>query len=296
MTLKRVGFIGVGQMGLPMARRVAEAGYPLTVFDVQPENCERLRAAVPACDIDVVASADLVAGASTVLLMLPSSLEVTDVVRRLLGADSPPRMIIDMSSSIPAATRELARECGARECRLIDAPVSGGAACASAGTLTIMVGCPQGDLPLVHDLLSIFGQPRRVGEIGAGHAVKALNNYLSAAAMLATAEAVALCERMGLDAAATIETIDQSTGRSWATHYKFPEFVFTERFDSGFSLRLLAKDLGIAKAMAGDAGLRLTLLGTCAAAWAEADADMPGSDHTEIASWVSSHTAVAHDG
>jgi len=265
-----------------MATRLA-ARFPLRVFDVDPaalafwDGMEGVEVAA-----DPVAMA---AGAAAVVLSLPDSAVVEAVVPELLGALSPGALIIDMSSSAPVSTRRLgdrAREAGVG---FVDAPVSGGVAGAEAGTLTAMVGGQDCDVRAVEPLLAeMTGARFHVGGPGAGHAVKALNNLLSATGIAITTEAISIGSRFGVDPARMIEVFNASTGRNWATEYKFPEFVLRDRWDSGFRLGLQRKDLDIALALAGATATDVPLATATAAAWRDAESALgPDVDHTEFA-------------
>jgi len=179
-----VGFVGLGRMGTPMATRLAEAGYRVRGYDVSEQAvsswAERAGGACPAASLDAAA-----AGAAAVILMLPDSA----VVRRVIGGLdlTPDAVVVDMSSSEPLVTRELARRV-----TLVDAPVSGGVAGAVSGQLTIMAGGAPADIDRVRPLLDVLGaRVVHCGDVGAGHAVKALNNLLSATHLLAASEAMA---------------------------------------------------------------------------------------------------------
>jgi 3-hydroxyisobutyrate dehydrogenase len=277
-----VGFIGLGAMGRPMATRLA-ARFPLRVFDVDPAV---LAFWEEADGVETVADLAAAApGAAAVVLSLPDSSVVEAVVPELLAGLAPGALIVDMSSSDPVSTRRLgdrAREAGVG---FVDAPVSGGVAGAEAGTLTAMVGGQDCDVRAVEPLLeAMTGTRFHVGGPGAGHAVKALNNLLSAAGIAITTEAIAIGFRFGVDPARMIEVFNASTGRNWATEYKFPEFVLQDRWDSGFRLGLQRKDLDTALALAAATATDVPLATTTAAAWRDAESALgPDADHTEFA-------------
>lgn len=279
----RIGFIGLGNMGLPMARRLAEGGYAVQGYDVSA----RARDAMAQLGVVADSPADAARGAAAVVLMLPSSVVVDHVVReeRLLDAAG---LLIDMGSSDPLCTRALASEAAARGAVLVDAPVSGGVAGARAGTLTIMFGGDAATADACRPLLGRLGEPIvHVGPVGAGHAVKALNNLLSATSLLATSEAVAIGRRFGLDPGVMIDAINASSGRSGSSEQKFPRFVLPGNYASGFALRLMAKDASIALSLGRSLGVAASVSDVAARLWAEASAALPpDADHTEIARWV----------
>jgi 3-hydroxyisobutyrate dehydrogenase len=282
-----VGFIGLGRMGSPMALRLAEAGYKVRGYDVDPQVlnslAERGVAVTPASGLAAAGE-----GAPAVILMLPDSSVVARVMTGLLGALSPGAVVVDMSSSEPRVTRDLAAEAREHGVTLVDAPVSGGVAGATRGSLTIMAGGAAADVRRVRGLLDVLGsRVMHVGDVGAGHAVKALNNLLSATHLLATSEAMTAAAEFGLDVPVVLEAINLSSGRSGSTENKWPNFVVPRTFDSGFSLRLMLKDMRIALGMADSMGTPSRLSAAAVALWAEAAAALPDdADHTEIARWL----------
>ena len=265
-----------------MARRLAGAGHRVRGHDLVARELEGVLAAVSA--------ADAASGADAVVLMLPSSADVhwVAVENGVLEAMDARATLIDMSSSEPMATRELAEAAGARGIDLVDAPVSGGVPRATDGTLTIMAGGRDAAVERVRPLLETIGsRVLHVGPIGAGHALKALNNLLSATHLLATAEAVAIGRRFGLDPKLMVEVINTSSGASASTDVKYPNYILNEAFNSGFGARLMVKDVGIAVGLGEELGVPATLGEQTLELWREAAEALPAdADHTEIARWV----------
>jgi 3-hydroxyisobutyrate dehydrogenase len=171
---------------------------------------------------------------------------------------------------------------------LIDAPVSGGVAGARAGTLMIMVGGPRESFERFKPMLSAIGnRVIRAGDAGAGHAVKALNNLMSAAHLLASSEALIAGRRFGLDPAVMLEIINGSSGRSGSTENKWPNYVLTEKYDAGFSIRLMVKDIKLALGIEHATGVPSAASEAVVATWEAALADLPpDADHTAIARWL----------
>jgi len=279
-----VGFVGLGNMGAPMSARLVAAGYRVNGYDV----AAGARAAL--AEVGGTAVRDLagaVAGAATVVLMLPNSEIVTETVRDHRFAAEPGTVVVDMSSSEPWRTRELAIELRERGITLVDAPVSGGVARARTGTLTIMTGGDPADLARVEPVLAALGATTRAGDVGSGHAVKALNNLLSATHLLVTCEAILAGEKFGLDPAVMLEIFNRSSGRSGSTENKWPRFILPGTFDSGFGLRLMLKDMGIASGLAEQVGAPGQLGRRATELWARAaEALDAGADHTEIVKWL----------
>ena len=283
-----IGFVGLGNMGEPMSARLGAAGLRVAAFDIDPGARER--AALNA-GVDAVPSLSGAArGAAAVILILPNSSVVRQVVLDdgLLEAMEPGALLIDMSSSDASETRALSAPLAARGIRFLDAPVSGGVVGARDGTLTIMVGGAEGDLADCRRVLDVLGKEViHVGDLGAGHAVKALNNLLSATSLLASSEVLATAIEFGLDPEVVLEVVNRSSGRSWSTELKLPKYVLTDRFDSGFGMRLMLKDIQIAVNLAREMGTPALLGEAAVEYWAQAaDALGEDADHTEIAKWV----------
>jgi 3-hydroxyisobutyrate dehydrogenase len=285
-----IGFVGLGNMGAPMARRLAGAGYRLIVADAVPAAVEKFRAGTKA---DVAASLkDLGAACRLVITMLPDG----KIVRSVLMGESgiaagltPGAIVIDMTSASPVGTRELGVELAARGISLLDAPVSGGVGRAAEGKLSIMAGGDPELLARCKSILETMGQVFLTGAAGSGHAMKALNNYLSAANLAIAAEAVLAGERFGLDPDLMIRIFNASTGRNTATDHKYPKFVLPRTFDSGFSLGLMAKDLRLALELANDSGSPTDLLKMTVDMWAKAEQQLGfRADNTEIVKYLES--------
>ena len=285
---ERIGFIGLGNMGAPMARRLAAAGFQIVAADADPAALARFCTTVP-CE-RAGSLADLGRSCRLVITMLPDGGSVRQV---LLGADGvaaglpPGSVALDMSSAEPVGTRALAAKLADAGISLVDAPVSGGVKRAVAGSLAIMAGGEPAAIARCRPVLAPLGQVFCAGASGSGHAVKALNNYLSALALAATAEAMMAGESFGIDPAVMLEILNHSTGRNTATEQKYPAFVLPRTFNSGFALGLMAKDLRIALGLAEAVGTPAVLLSECAALWNAAERRMGGSaDNTDIVRYL----------
>jgi 3-hydroxyisobutyrate dehydrogenase len=278
-----VGFVGLGRMGTPMVRRLAAAGVAVRGHDSvsRPELADVVTL--------VDGAPDVADGVPVVILMLPDSTVVEAVVHRagLLDALAPGTVLVDMGSSEPLRTRALAAEVAARGAVLVDAPVSGGVAGATAGTMTVMLGAPDDVVAGLRPLLAALGRVRHVGPVGAGHALKALNNLMSATHLLASSEALLVGERFGLDPAVMLDAVNGSSGRSVSTEVKWPDFVLPGTFDSGFAISLMLKDIRIALGLAEATGSASALAACTVELWAAAAAALgPGADQTEIVRWL----------
>jgi len=292
----RIGLVGLGNMGAPMAARVRAAGFALSVLDTRNDVAHAVAVACGATAVDSLAT--LASRSDVVVTMLPDGGTVRRVVlgpgNRLLDALAPDAVVVDMGSSSPTGTRALGAALAAHGVGMLDAPVSGGVRRAADGTLTVMVG---GDPALVARCVPLF---RAVGErvfecgpLGSGHATKALNNLVSAAGLLAAAEAMVVGRRFGLDPARMLEVLNASTGRNHATEHKLAQFVLSRRFDAGFSLGLMVKDLATALELARDTDTAAPFAEECRALWTRAAAALePGADHTAIVRWLESLAGV----
>jgi 3-hydroxyisobutyrate dehydrogenase len=285
-----LGFVGLGRMGIPLAGHLTAAGYLVSGHDVSEQARLRLAQEVPAADIPG-SLGEVARDASAVILMLPDSAVIARVTgeQGLLAAMPAGSLLIDMSSSEPAATESLAREAAARDIAVVGAPVSGGVIGAVQGTLTIMVGGARPAVERARPVLEVLGsRVLHVGEMpGAGHALKALNNLLSAIHLLATSEAMVAGRRFGLDPAMMLDAINTSSGRSGSTQNKWPNYILPATFDSGFSASLLVKDMLIGLGVERDFGTGSRLAEVSVDMWRRAARWLPaGADHTEIARWL----------
>lgn len=249
-----VGFVGLGNMGSQMARHLLKAGYELTVFDVDPDAREAFAGTAATVADD---PASVAAASEVTFLSLPSPDVVRTVVTDEDGIVDGIRSgstLVDTTTSTPKTTADIAALLAEHDVTVLSAPVSGGTSGAREGTLTTMVGGDRATHEACTDLFSAFATDiYHVGESpGDGHVVKLLNNYLSFLGMLGASEAVALGERAGLDAETMVMVFNQSSGRNSATEDKFPEQIIPERYDLGFPLALMYKDIRLFSEFADD--------------------------------------------
>ena len=237
-----IGFVGLGKMGAAMAPHLVAGGYQVTGHDVMaPANLpEGLRFT------DDLAS---LAECETIITMLPDGDVVSQVVGRLLDAGCT-ATVIDMSSSHPDVSRQLDSDLASRGQMFVDAPVSGGVGRARTADLMIMAGGTDMAFATVQPILALMGTSTHMGPAGCGHAMKALNNYVSAAGLIASFEALATARGLGIEPDRFLEVINGSTGRNNTTEAKIARYVVSEAYDSGFDLKLMAKDVGIAQSLA----------------------------------------------
>lgn len=290
---RTIGMLGTGHMGLPMTRRLLQAGFPVVAFDVAPAALE---AAVQAGAVGATSPAEVGRQCQTVILMLPNSTIVEAVVREqgLAAAMAPGGVVIDMSSSAPQRTVQLARWLATQGLAMLDAPVTGGVSGAEQGTLTIIVGGERALAERYQPLFQALGRTiHYVGGHGAGHTMKALNNLVSATTLAVTAEAVALAMKAGLDLETVLAVLNTGTGRSWSSEYKFPTFIATGAHNSGFSLGLMRKDIDLALDIARDYDVPLFVAGATQQLYRHAVGHGSGDDcHTTIARVVAEFAGV----
>lgn len=280
----KIGFLGIGQMGRPMAGHLAAAGHRVLVHDRRPEAAASLAGTQ---GIQVAPDALTVARTSdAVVLMLPDSA----IVDALLWDDGfaatlkPGALLIDMGSSDPNRTRDNQQRLAGRGVAMVDAPVSGGVKRAVDASLAIMAGGDEADFERARPLLEKLGRMIvHVGPPGAGHALKALNNYVSAAGLLAVCEALVAAQRFGIEPKTANALFNASTGRNNTTDVKVEQFMLSGAFDSGFALSLMRKDIDTARALMHSLGSAHAFVDACSAQWNEAERTLPaGADHTAM--------------
>jgi 3-hydroxyisobutyrate dehydrogenase-like beta-hydroxyacid dehydrogenase len=284
---ERIGFIGLGQMGGPMTRRLLAAGHPLVVHDARGEAQDALVAEGAEA---AKSPAEVAARAEVVLVSLPTPQVVREVA---LGKGSlihggALRTYVDLSTTGQAVAVEVAAALAGRGIVTLDAPVSGGVRGAVAGTLAVMAAGPAAELERVRAVLEVFGRVFHVDERpGLGQLMKLANNFLSATAIVATAEAVVLGVKGGLDPATMLEVINASTGRTTASEDKFPRQVLTGNYGAGFTTGLLTKDLDLCAAAAEALGVPMPVAARVHAEWQRAVAELGGdADITTIVKCV----------
>jgi len=297
MQKERIGFIGLGVMGVPMAQHVAAAGYPLTVYDIDYGAVARLQARRP--EVGVAKSPRAVAEVSDIVMtMLPSGLEVRDAV---LGPDGlqqgfrPGGLLLDTSSSEPWYTKEIAASLTAAGVSMVDAPVSGAEAGAINAELVFMAGGDEPSINRARPLFDILGKKVfHLGPTGAGHTMKSINNLITAASLLATTEGLIMGTASGLDPAIMIEVLNDSTGMSWISRTQFAQRILNRRFDDPFKLDLMVKDINIALQVAHDLNLHLSHSEATQALWRAIQATLPkGSSLSELVRALESSTGVS---
>ncbi len=289
-SMGKIGFIGIGAMGTPMAGNLAKAGYKLMIYDADPQRALALAATH---EVEIAESlAALGTACQTVITMLPDG----KIVRRVLCGDNdhfrdcvvtglkPGSTVMDMSSSSPLGTRELGALLEKRGIKLIDAPVSNGVRGAIAATLAIMVGGDKAIFENCRPLLEKIGnQIFHAGPLGAGHAIKALNNYVSAAGLVAACEAVIVGRSFGIEPGVVVDILNASSGMNNTTKNKVKQYMISGAYNAGFTLGLMAKDvrtaLEVAEAMQGPTRMAKHT----SAVWNDAEQQLgAAADHTAM--------------
>jgi 3-hydroxyisobutyrate dehydrogenase-like beta-hydroxyacid dehydrogenase len=278
-----IGFIGLGNMGFPMARRLVEAGHQLTVFDTRKEAIERLTALGAQAAGSAAHVGDKV---ETVMVSLPTPDIVLDVATSPGGvaAGKKVRRLVDLSTTGAAMAKRIAAALAKRNIVQIDSPVSGGVAGAEKGTLAVMVSGPRNQCELVKPALEVIGKYFYIGDRpGAGQTMKLINNMLSATAMAATAEVTVMGAKAGLDPAVMIDVLNAGSGRNTATEGKLPRAVLTGKFDWGFTTGLMAKDVRLCLEEAEALGISMEISKAVRDTWLRAVEEIGAeSDLTQV--------------
>jgi 3-hydroxyisobutyrate dehydrogenase len=252
-----IGFVGIGNMGWPMASCLAKAGFTVHVNDARREVANSFVQQIGGDAPDTLRR--LAAVSDVVITMLPTSTIVEHVLAsgddNVMAGMKPGTVVIEMSSGVPSVTQALAERVMELGGQMIDAPVSGGVPRAKTGELAIMVGGDSAIIDLVMAVLQAMGTTvLRTGTVGSGQAMKALNNLVSAGGFLIGIEALLIGQRFGLDPAVMVDVLNAATGMNNSTQKKFKQFVLSRRFDAGFTMGLLAKDLSIAMQVGRETG------------------------------------------
>ena len=288
--IDKIGFIGLGNMGRPMANHIAKSGIELMVFDISPDLTSEVANDLKARPSNKPQS--IAEFSDIIVTCLPNGEIVQDVMfgeSNLASAMKKGSLHIDMSSSDPIGTAQLGKRLKEFNVGMVDAPVSGGVKGAHAGTLTIMAGGDTTHIKRAEPLLNILGgKVFHVGQLGCGQAMKALNNLCSATGLLIAAEALRAGQAFGLDPEIMIDVLNVSTGRNNSTENKIKQFIFSGAYkDAGFAMDLMVKDISTAISFAKELKIDMTLGNACVDAWSDALSCLNDSpDHTEIARWV----------
>jgi 3-hydroxyisobutyrate dehydrogenase len=285
-----IGFIGLGQMGVPMVRNLLRAGFSVCGYDLNPLAAAKLSGEP---GFSAMAAPELAArGCAVLILMLPDSSVVDQLLwegeaglaRHLASG----QVVLDMGSSDPVRSRENFARLASLGIGFVDAPVSGGVKRAVDGSLSIMIGGEESAVEQMRPILQAMGKTLvHVGSAGAGHAVKALNNYLSAAGLLAACEALVAAEKFGIDPHLVNQVFNASTGKNNTTEHKVENFMLSQTFNSGFAMALMRKDLQTAHGFIARMGTPAGFATQCLETWVQAETGLDkGADHTAMFKFV----------
>ena len=275
MKIKNVGFIGLGAMGSVMAPLIVKAGYHVFGYDIHTKIDK-------SSGIKQVSNIRDLSNLDVIIFMLPDGKIVADVTYKLLQ-NNIKSVLIDMSSSDPRDTKQLGKKLKIKNVKFLDAPVSGGVSRAKIGKLMIMTGGNEDHIESVQELLSVMGKVQYAGPLGSGHAIKALNNYVSAAGLIASFEALAAARSFGIEPDNFLKIINGATGKNNTTEVKLDKFVISEKFNSGFALDLMVKDVSIADSLIKDLSADKPLSENVSNYLSKSLAELgKNSDHTEV--------------
>jgi len=245
--MKTVGVIGLGNMGRGMALSLKRGGYNVLGFDAAPGVAEKLQEEGVQARASI---ADITRDSDVLILSLPTS----DIVEKVVlgeggvAANAKPGLIVvDTTTADPNSTRKVAAALGAVNVGLVDGPVSGGPKGAAAATMTMVLGGSDEHVAAVEPILAVMSAKRvHVGPVGAGHVTKIINNLLTGVHLLATSEAIRAAEAVGVNPEKLVEALNGGSGRNSSTLTNYPTWIFNGKFDSGFTMKLMRKDIRLA--------------------------------------------------
>jgi 3-hydroxyisobutyrate dehydrogenase len=292
----RIGFVGLGIMGTPMSGHLVDAGYTVTVFDIDSGTSAALAASKPSVTV-ATSPSELATRSDVVFTMLPDGHVVREVA---LGTDglvhglAPGSLLVDTSSSQPWVTAETAKGLASADVAMVDAPVSGAQWGAQAAELVFMVGGAGDDVARARPMLDVLGRAVfHLGPLGSGHMMKCINNTVTAMTFQATLEGLVLGAAAGLDPVAMNDVFNESTAGSWITRNHIGQRILSRTFDDPFRLALMRKDVDIANGLATQLDLDLPMARLCADSYREADEQFgEGSSLSDLGRWTERRAGV----
>jgi 3-hydroxyisobutyrate dehydrogenase len=288
----KVAFLGLGAIGAPMASHLTKDPFQLTVWNRTREKASAFASVHGVAE--AASASEAVANADFVVTCLPSSREVDQLVSEIESSMPHGLMLIDCTSGDPATSRAISSRLEKRQIAFIDAPVSGGVKGAVAGTLTVMCGGSEENVKRALPVLQAFGKKIvRCGKVGAGDAVKAMNQALLAIHIWSGGEALAALAKLGVDASVALDVINGSSGRSNSSENLFPERVLGRKYPRTFKLALLDKDVGIAKQIVDEERLESPLIELASRLFREAHSELgEEADHVEAVRVIEKRAGV----
>lgn len=245
--MKTIGVIGLGNMGRGMALSLRRGGYTVLGFDAAPGVAGKLEAEGVSARASI---AEITRESDVLILSLPTSAVVEEVVLGeggVLASARPGLIVVDTTTAEPNSTRKVAAALSEVKVGFVDGPVSGGPKGAATATMTMVLGGSDDDVAAVEPILAVMSAKRvHVGPVGAGHVTKIINNLLTGVHLLATSEAVRAAQAAGVDPEKLVEALNGGSGRNSATLTNYPTWIFTDKFDSGFTMKLMRKDVRLA--------------------------------------------------
>jgi 3-hydroxyisobutyrate dehydrogenase len=248
--MKTVGVIGLGNMGRGMALSLKRGGYDVLGYDAAPGVAQKLQEEGVSARASI---ADITRDVEVLFLSLPNSAVVEEVVLGPGGVAAnakPGLIVVDTTTADPNSTKQVAAALAECKVGFVDAPVSGGPKGAATATMTMVLGGADADVAAIEPILSVMSAKRvHVGPVGAGHVTKIINNLLTGVHLLATSEAIRAAEAAGVDPQKLVEALNGGSGRNSATLTNYPTWIFNGKFDSGFTMKLMRKDIRLAMAL-----------------------------------------------
>ncbi|SAK57447.1 6-phosphogluconate dehydrogenase [Caballeronia pedi] len=288
--MKTVGVIGLGNMGRGMARSAQRGGYRVLGFDAAPGVAEGLQAdgIEPRASIAAIA-----AEADVLILSLPTSAIVEEVVLGQGGVASsgkPGLIVVDTTTADPASTKKVAAALAECSIGFVDGPVSGGPKGAATATMTMVLGGAEADVAAVEPILAVISAKRvHVGPVGAGHVTKIINNMLTGVHLLVASEAVRAAQASGVDPEKLVEALNGGSGRNSATLTNYPTWIFNDTFDSGFTMKLMRKDVRLAMALLDGVHANAPIAQEAGRLWAASEASIgDAEDFNRIVQFIES--------
>lgn len=286
--MKTVGVIGLGNMGRGMALSLKRGGFNVLGFDAAPGVADKLQEeGVQAC----ASISDITRDADVLILSLPTSDIVEQVVLGeggVAASAKPGLIVVDTTTAEPGSTRKVAAALAERKVGFVDGPVSGGPKGAATATMTMVLGGSDADVAAVEPILAVMSAKRvHVGPVGAGHVTKIINNMLTGVHLLAASEAVRAAEANGVDPQKLVEALNGGSGKNSATLTNYPTWIFNGKFDSGFTMKLMRKDVRLAMALLDSADATAPIAKEAGRLWAaSADSIGDAEDFNRIVQFI----------